>query len=196
MFFNILDWQSFNEAYNKPRVGSKRWSIKYKKKINCNNPKGFSQKQYCKRKKRGGNYKAESNFYYFESISNIDEIRSNLRDFCLEFTDNECETRIEYHQGSSFNYIEIDTFESVKSNSFQWYDREVGINVQIFALPDWFISNCRRIEDYMQSEGFTTKPSIKKMLRYALDWKNLESIGELANQQSLIYKVRLEFLPK
>ena len=26
----------------------RKWSIKYKKSINCNNPKGFSQKQYCK----------------------------------------------------------------------------------------------------------------------------------------------------
>ena len=26
----------------------KRWSIKYKKSINCNHPKGFSQKQHCK----------------------------------------------------------------------------------------------------------------------------------------------------
>ena len=34
-------------------IGSKKkitrkWSIKYKKSINCNRPKGFSQKQYCK----------------------------------------------------------------------------------------------------------------------------------------------------
>jgi len=29
------------------RMGRK-WSIKYKKSINCNRPKGFSQKQYCK----------------------------------------------------------------------------------------------------------------------------------------------------
>ena len=28
----------------------KKWSIKYKKSINCNSPKGFSQKQYCKYK--------------------------------------------------------------------------------------------------------------------------------------------------
>ena len=27
---------------------SRKWSIKYKKSINCNSPKGFSQKQYCK----------------------------------------------------------------------------------------------------------------------------------------------------
>ena len=29
--------------------GNKRWSLKYKRSINCNKPKGFSQKQYCKR---------------------------------------------------------------------------------------------------------------------------------------------------
>ena len=27
---------------------AKKWSIKYKKSINCSRPKGFSQKQYCK----------------------------------------------------------------------------------------------------------------------------------------------------
>lgn len=25
-----------------------RWSLKYKKSINCKRPKGFSQKQHCK----------------------------------------------------------------------------------------------------------------------------------------------------
>lgn len=27
---------------------TRKWSKKYKKSINCKNPKGFSQKQYCK----------------------------------------------------------------------------------------------------------------------------------------------------
>jgi hypothetical protein len=38
---------------NKNKKGGK-WSLKYKKSINCSRPKGFSQKQYCKysRKKR------------------------------------------------------------------------------------------------------------------------------------------------
>jgi thiol-disulfide isomerase/thioredoxin len=31
----------------KPKVGGK-WSLKYKRSINCKKPKGFSQKQYCK----------------------------------------------------------------------------------------------------------------------------------------------------
>ena len=34
------------------RKSKRKWSITYKKSINCNRPKGFSQKQYCK---YGGN---------------------------------------------------------------------------------------------------------------------------------------------
>ena len=45
-------------SYNEPRVGKKRWSVKQKRGINCSSPKGFSQKQYCKRKARGGDYKS------------------------------------------------------------------------------------------------------------------------------------------
>ena len=31
------------------KIGTKKkWSMKYKKSINCTHPKGFSQKQYCK----------------------------------------------------------------------------------------------------------------------------------------------------
>ncbi len=49
------------KGYNAPRTGKKkkRWSVKYKKSIDCSNPKGFSQINYCKRKRRGGNYKTE-----------------------------------------------------------------------------------------------------------------------------------------
>ena len=37
-----------------------KWSQKRKRNIDCNNPKGFSQKQYCDRQKRGGTYKSEA----------------------------------------------------------------------------------------------------------------------------------------
>ncbi len=54
----------FKEAkkgYNAPRTGKmkKRWSVKHKKSIDCSNVKGFSAKQYCKRKRSGGKYKTE-----------------------------------------------------------------------------------------------------------------------------------------
>ena len=47
------------EIYNAPRTGkkTKRWSVKYKKSIDCSHPKGFSQKNYCKRQRSGGKYK-------------------------------------------------------------------------------------------------------------------------------------------
>lgn len=58
---NLQNFEEFiSESYNKPRKGMKsRWSTKYKRSINCNSPNlGFSQKQYCKRKRRGGHYKS------------------------------------------------------------------------------------------------------------------------------------------
>jgi hypothetical protein len=85
---NILDWQSFNEGYNKPRAGGKRrWSVKYKRKVNCSNARGFSQKQYCKRKRRGGAYKTESiqNYKLFESFD--EEIKLYLSQIFLELED-------------------------------------------------------------------------------------------------------------
>ena len=33
----------------------RRWSMKYKKSINCKRPKGFSQKQHCKYGRNSGN---------------------------------------------------------------------------------------------------------------------------------------------
>ena len=33
---------------NKNRKSKKRWSLKYKRSINCKKPRGFSQRQYCK----------------------------------------------------------------------------------------------------------------------------------------------------
>lgn len=30
------------------KIKGGKWSVKYKKSINCKKPKGFSQKQYCK----------------------------------------------------------------------------------------------------------------------------------------------------
>ena len=63
---NFKEW--LNE-YNEPRKGMKsRWSTKYKKSINCSHPKGFSQKNYCKRKKRGGHYLEQTSFAGIEDV--------------------------------------------------------------------------------------------------------------------------------
>ncbi len=91
------------ESYNKPRAGGKRrWSVKYKKKINCNNPKGFSQIQFCKRKRRGGHYKTES--VLFESPeSQSERIKSYLSQIFLELEDDGYDIDIEGRWMKNYN---------------------------------------------------------------------------------------------
>ena len=48
----------------------KKWSLKYKNSINCNKPKGFSQKQFCKYKK-GGKKTLKKNSYIIPIIQNL-----------------------------------------------------------------------------------------------------------------------------
>ena len=40
-----------NVLKNGLKTGGK-WSLKYKRSINCNRPKGFSQKQHCKYRRK------------------------------------------------------------------------------------------------------------------------------------------------
>lgn len=47
------------------RILKEKWTNKYKKSINCNNPKGFSQKAHCaarKKRQSGGETKSKSPF--------------------------------------------------------------------------------------------------------------------------------------
>jgi thiol-disulfide isomerase/thioredoxin len=43
---SFVEWIEINIKPNKMRGG--KWSLKYKRSINCKRPKGFSQKQHCK----------------------------------------------------------------------------------------------------------------------------------------------------
>jgi Pterin-4a-carbinolamine dehydratase len=45
------DWKAAARTAKKENVEEK-WSEKYKKSINCNNPKGFSQKAHCSGRKK------------------------------------------------------------------------------------------------------------------------------------------------
>jgi hypothetical protein len=53
-----------------------RWSVKYKKSINCSSPRGFSQKNYCARKKRGGHYLEGFKEYIYEMMGSVGSIVS------------------------------------------------------------------------------------------------------------------------
>lgn len=124
--------------------GKRRWSIKYKKKINCNNPKGFSQKQYCKRKKRGGNYKNES-------IVNSDYIKSTINDLLLEISDNS-DWYFNLDGDSVSNYYEV-----YISNGEVDIRREEDDDLWGYEqrrIPKELIDCLERIIDFMKSEGF------------------------------------------
>lgn len=55
----MLTFGEYVGESNEPRNGMKtRWSLGRKRRINCSNPRGFSEKQYCRRKARGGKYKS------------------------------------------------------------------------------------------------------------------------------------------
>jgi hypothetical protein len=117
-----------------------------------------------------------------------------LKDLCLEFEDNECSVEI-WPKDIKLNLISLRSRGTVKSD-IPFYVEIDPKNSKIFRrfykpLPDWFIDTCRTIEDFMSEEGFETLPSI----RYGIDWEKFDTIDELADQEGLIYKVRLEFRP-
>ena len=131
------------------------------------------------------------------SYDDMKSIVDNLTDLCIEFDDNGCQVRME-----PSNDIRIKVLGLSIAGKFLGpapFYLEINVNRRIIApdetrsgfgpLPDWFIENCRRIEEYMSSQGFKTIP----VIRYAIDWEYLDSIDDLAEQRSLIYKVRLEF---
>lgn len=47
-------YEEFDRRLTELNINGGKWSDKYKKSINCKNPKGFSQKQHCKYGKKGG----------------------------------------------------------------------------------------------------------------------------------------------
>ncbi len=132
------------------------------------------------------------------------EVVSTIKDICQEFEDNNCHCEItpedndihlnivslksRGHLGSIKMpfYLEI----NINKAKINWmYDKHDGKQENLF--PEWFIEICRRIEDFMLSEGFKTLPSVK----YPTDWENFESIDELEEQTGLVSKVKLEFIP-
>lgn len=56
---SFMEWinskmKKISQSGGKTKKKGGKWSLKYKKCINCNRPRGFSQKQYCKKKKSKG----------------------------------------------------------------------------------------------------------------------------------------------
>jgi len=137
----------------------------------------------------------------FESrFSELKEVISTIKDICQEFEDNNCNYQIEPSNDIRIKVMALQGKGEVFQDINMPFYLEIDIDRRICQdekrsgfgpFPEWFIETCRRIEDFMSSEGFETIPSIK----YPVDWENLDTIDELEDVSGLIQKVKLEFIP-
>lgn len=137
----------------------------------------------------------------FESrFSELKEVISTIKDICQEFEDNNCSYNIEPSNDIRIKVMALQGKGEVFQDINMPFYLEINIDRKICQdekrsgfgpFPEWFIETCRRIEDFMLSEGFKTLPSIK----YPVDWENLDTVDELEDVSGLIQKVKLEFIP-
>ena len=128
------------------------------------------------------------------------EVISTIEDICQEFKDNNCYCEITPESDIHLNVISLKNRGHLGGVKQPFY-LSIDIDRRIIAqdekrsgfglFPEWFIETCRRIEDFMLSEGFKTLPSV----RYGTDWENLNTIDDLSEVIGLIYKIKLEFTP-
>jgi hypothetical protein len=75
---NYDELENFWKNYKKEEEVTEKWSEKYKKSINCNNPKGFSQKAHCQGKKKNLKENFENPEIFKSPIEkNLNEYASN-----------------------------------------------------------------------------------------------------------------------
>lgn len=71
---NYEELENFWKNYKKEEEVTEKWSEKYKKSINCNSPKGFSQRAHCQGRKK---HLKESTL--IEGEYNLDKIKKALK---------------------------------------------------------------------------------------------------------------------
>jgi len=133
-------------------------------------------------------------------FSELKEVISTIKDICQEFEDNNCSYYIEPSNDIRIKVMALQGKGEVFQDINMPFYLEINIDRRIIVqddkrsgfgpFPEWFIETCRRIEDFMLSEGFKTLVSV----RYTTDWVNLD-IDELEKLTGLIQKVKLEFIP-
>jgi hypothetical protein len=146
-----------------------------------------------------GNDIFESRFV--SKFEELKEVISTIKDICQEFKDNNCNYQIEPSNDIRIKVMALQSKGEVFQDINMPFYIDIDIDRRIIAqdekrsgfgpFPEWFIETCKRIEDFMLSEGFGTLISIK----YPVDWENLDTIDDLSEVIGMIYKVKLEFIP-
>ncbi len=74
--------------YNEVHGIEEKWSEKYKKSIDCNNPKGFSQKAHCQGLKKNESIDESNNYMYWQNLKTIHDASGELLQMGQEEVDN------------------------------------------------------------------------------------------------------------
>jgi len=75
--YNYDELENFWKNYKKEEV-TEKWSEKYKKSINCNNPKGFSQRAHCQGRKKSLKEESQKEELFKETVErDVNEYASN-----------------------------------------------------------------------------------------------------------------------
>ena len=138
---------------------------------------------------------------FVSKFEELKEVISTIKDICQEFKDNNCNYQIEPSNDIRIKVMALQGKGEVFQDINMPFYIDIDIDRRIIKqdekrsgfgpFPEWFIETCRRIEDYMLSEGFKTLPSV----RYPVDWENLDTIDDLLEVIGMIQKVKLEFIP-
>ena len=131
--YNYDELENFWKNYKEEGEVTEKWSEKYKKSIDCNNPKGFSQKAHCQGKKKSltESYqeKLKDNGYDLDKIKKALKILTQVSDTVGEYIP--LKFKLYGHHLKKFSgyspalilYIDVDTEDGVyNTNSKNWHD--------------------------------------------------------------------------
>ena len=76
--YNYDELENFWKNYKKEEEVTEKWSEKYKKSINCSNPKGFSQRAHCQGRKKRLKEESQKEELFKETVErDVNEYASN-----------------------------------------------------------------------------------------------------------------------
>ena len=143
--YNYDELENFWKNYKKEEEITEKWSEKYKKSINCNNPKGFSQRAHCqgKKKKLTEALYTEDDLkkygYDIEKIKQALQMLSQVSESVGEFVPLEFKLYGYHLRTNSFGkildlYIDVDKDNTVYDTmSNYWHDISVQL-LEIFEM--------------------------------------------------------------
>lgn len=136
------------------------WSKKYKKSINCNNPKGFSQKAHCAGRKKhtnvaeGGSETSWSNDADTITLQDILELTKHIKQINLPINDN-LKNKLIHWDG---NPEEIERINQVTvSNQFP-----ILVMVDEQGQINWILDGNHRLHKAIQSQAKTIPAKLIK----------------------------------